>query len=136
MLHMKLYSGIIYHLALSIVILTSPTQRADSFIEMYHGLLNQAQYKEYHDDGIAGVAYDSMWSIALGLDKASKKIAAGNDSECSKLLGDLVPLEEFDYSNEKLGCILKSSMDEVSFIGVTVRMLNYKTQVYMHRYPM
>ena len=99
---------------------------------MYHGLLNQAQYKDYHDVGIAGVAYDSMWSIALGLDKASKKIAAGNDTECSDLPGDLVPLEEFDYSNEKLGCILKNSIDEVSFIGVTVRILYYKTQVYMH----
>ena len=104
---------------------------------MYHGLLNQAQYKDYHDAGIGGVAYDSMWSIALGLDKASKKIAAGNnDSECSDLPGDLVPLEEFDYSNEKLGCILKNSIDEVSFIGVTVRILNYKTQVYLYRYPM
>ena len=34
--------------------------------------------------------------------------------------GDLVPLEQFDYRNKKLGCLLQESMDEVSFLGVTV----------------
>ena len=34
--------------------------------------------------------------------------------------GDLVPLEQFDYGNKKLGCLLQESMDEVFFLGVTV----------------
>ena len=34
--------------------------------------------------------------------------------------GDLVPLEEFDYHNKKMGCLLKESMDEVFFHGVSV----------------
>ena len=62
-----------------------------------------------------------MWSIAIGLDIASRKIAACNDSGCSHLPGALVPLERFDYDNQKLGCIMKQSMDEVAFTGVTVR---------------
>ena len=69
------------------------------------------------------MAYDSIWSIAYGLDKASKKVAAGNDSGCGHLPGDLVPLEEFDYLNEKMGCVLKTSMDEVLFAGITVRQM-------------
>ena len=34
--------------------------------------------------------------------------------------GDVVPLEEFDYHNKKMGCLLKESMDEVFFHGVSV----------------
>ena len=34
--------------------------------------------------------------------------------------GNLVPLEEFDYHNKKMGCLLKERMDEVFFHGVTV----------------
>ena len=61
-----------------------------------------------------------MWSIAIGLDIASKKIADSNDSGCEHLYGELVPLEMFDYRNAKLGCIMKKSYDEVMFTGVTV----------------
>ena len=67
-----------------------------------------------------GVAYDAIWSIAIGLDIASKKITAGNDSGCEHTYGELVPLEMFDYGNEKLGCIMRQSYDEVMFTGVTV----------------
>ena len=35
-------------------------------------------------------------------------------------MDDLVPLEEFDYHNNKMGCLLKESMDEVFFHGVSV----------------
>ena len=35
--------------------------------------------------------------------------------------GDLVPLEMFDYRNKKLGCLLKESMDETNFLGISVR---------------
>ena len=31
-----------------------------------------------------------------------------------------MPLEEFDYHNKKMGCLLKESMDEVFFHGVSV----------------
>ena len=61
-----------------------------------------------------------MWSLAIGLDNAVKRIATGNDSGCENLPGDLVPLEEFDYSNEKVGCILRQGFAEVNFYGLTV----------------
>ena len=61
-----------------------------------------------------------MWSIAIGLDIASKKIKAGNDSGCENLYGELVPLEMFHHANEKVGCIMRKSFDEVMFTGITV----------------
>ena len=49
-----------------------------------------------------------------------KRIAMGNDSGCEGLPGDLVPLEEFDYTNERVGCILRQGFAEVNFLGITV----------------
>ena len=95
-------------------------QNATSFINDYRNLLQQPQYQEYREFGIAGAGYDAMWSIAIGLDIASKKITAGNDSGCENLNGELVPLEMFDYRNEKLGCIMRKSFDEIMFTGITV----------------
>ena len=34
--------------------------------------------------------------------------------------GKLVPLEKFDYHNEKLGCLIQESMDELKFLGIFV----------------
>ena len=39
---------------------------------------------------------------------------------CEGEIGDLVPLEEFDYHNAKLGCLLQESMDKIKFLGITV----------------
>ena len=50
----------------------------------------------------------------------SGKIARGEEGRCAGMEGDLVPLEQFDYGNKKLGCLLQESMDEVFFLGVTV----------------
>ena len=61
-----------------------------------------------------------MWSIAIGLDIALKKITAGNESGCEHLYGELVALEMFAHANEKLGCIMRKSFDEVMFTGITV----------------
>ena len=71
--------------------------------------------------------------MAIGLDRATRKIATGNDSGCENLPGDLVPLEYFNYTNEKLGCIMRQSFSEVQFIGVTVSyFLIYNTQPCVH----
>ena len=66
------------------------------------------------------MAHDGIWSLAIGLDNAVKRIAMGNDSGCEELPGDLVPLEQFDYTNEKVGCILRQGFTEVNFLGITV----------------
>ena len=58
--------------------------------------------------------------MAIGLDNAMKRIAVENDSGCEGLPGDLVPLEQFDYTNEKMGCLLRQGFAEVNFFGITV----------------
>ena len=108
------YSTCYFHMQFSF------PQNATSFLNGYEELLQQPQYQEYSEFGVVGVAYDAMWSIAIGLDIASKKIADGNDSRCEHLYGELVPLEMFNYSNVKLGCIMRKSYDEVMFTGITV----------------
>ena len=58
--------------------------------------------------------------MAIGLDNAMKRIAVGNDSGCEGLPGELVPLEQFDYTNERVGCLLRQGFAEVNFLGITV----------------
>ena len=66
------------------------------------------------------MVHEGIWSLAIGLDNAAKRISMRNDSGCEELPGDLVPLEEFDYSNERVGCILRQGFAEVNFLGITV----------------
>ena len=71
-----------------------------------------------HD--LAGVAFDTVWTIALGLHNASERVKINDTSGCDNLTGELVPLEEFSYQNQRMGCVLQRSIAEVNFTGVTV----------------
>ena len=65
--------------------------------------------------------YDLIWALALGLNSTSNKIAQGNETGCEEqYYGDLVPLEDFNYTNQKIGCILRKSISEVQFDGLSV----------------
>ena len=83
-------------------------------------MVNSSEYKNIDPLSTAGVAYDAVWAMAIGLDTASKRVRMGNESGCENLPGDLVPLEEFDYYNAKMGCVLQESFSETSFMGITV----------------
>ena len=96
------------------------SQTSGEFKEEYKSLLNSPEYEKYDSLSVAGVAYDAVWAMAIGLDTASERVRTGNDSGCDHLPGDLVPLEEFDYSNAKMGCVLEESFSEISFMGITV----------------
>ena len=39
---------------------------------------------------------------------------------CSHLDGELVPLNEFNYSNAFMGCVMKENFHRVNFTGVSV----------------
>ena len=67
-----------------------------------------------------GLIYDATWAMALGLHAALERVRMNDSSGCGHLPGELVPLEEFDYQNEKMGCVLRKSLHDVSFTGVTV----------------
>lgn len=67
------------------------------------------------------MAYDATWAMAVGLHRAAERITNKNDSGCEDMNGEMLPLENFTYSNEKMGCILLQSYAEAVFEGVTVR---------------
>ena len=70
---------------------------------------------------VAGMAYDATWAMAVAMHRAAERISNGNDSGCGNLTGEMLPLENFTYSNKKLACILQNSYAEAEFEGVTVR---------------
>ena len=67
------------------------------------------------------MAYDATWAMAVGMHRAAESISNKNDSGCEHFNGELVPLENFTYSNKKMGCILLKSYADAVFEGVTVR---------------
>lgn len=69
---------------------------------------------------VPNIGFDLTWILALGLDNAVERVAMEDDSGCEHVPGEIVPLEEFDYFNEKMGCILKQSFGQVNFEGLSV----------------
>ena len=69
---------------------------------------------------LAGTEFDAIWAMALGLDSASRRVLMNDSIECDHLPGALVHLEDFDYLNEKMGCLLSNSFQKVNFSGITV----------------
>ena len=71
----------------------------------------------------ASIVFDLIWSLALGLNRTAQLVADNDisDTKCSDdLPGELVPLEEFDYSNQLMGCVLQDSIQKVKFLGLSV----------------
>ena len=78
----------------------------------------------------AGVRlYDVMWVIAIALNNTIAMVRSGdiNETGCSNVSGSLVPLEEFDYSNEKMGCLIQWNLQQTNFSGGSVRFSNVKS---------
>ena len=71
----------------------------------------------------AGVRiYDIMWVLAHALNNTATMVDNGNISEtnCGNMHGSLVPLDEFDYENEKMACLLQWNLQQTDFSGVSV----------------
>ena len=66
--------------------------------------------------------YDVIWVLALALNNTMTMINSGDISEtnCGNIPGSLVPLEQFNYSNEKIGCLIQWNLQQTNFTGVTV----------------
>lgn len=69
---------------------------------------------------VAESEFDAIWVMALGLHSASERVRMNDSSGCDHLPGELVPLEEFDYVNDRMGCVLRNSFQQVRFRGITV----------------
>ncbi|XP_019849367.1 PREDICTED: gamma-aminobutyric acid type B receptor subunit 2-like [Amphimedon queenslandica] len=94
----------------------TPRMYLDNYTDL---ILNDPLYENLMLLSLSGVAFDGVWAIAVGLDLASQRLSSGNVSGCEDVPGNLVPLEQFDYTNMKLGCIIRQSFSEVNFLGLT-----------------
>ena len=79
-----------------------------------------------YDRVLAGVMYDVIWVLALSLNKTMNMINSGaiNETNCENVSGSLVALEHFNYTNEKIGCVIQWNLQRTNFSGVSVSVLN------------
>lgn len=66
--------------------------------------------------------YDVMWILAIALNNTLTAVESGdiNETNCTDVRGALVPLEQFSYSNEKMGCVIQWYLQQTNFSGVSV----------------
>ena len=66
--------------------------------------------------------YDGLWALAFALNRTMTMVNSGDieDTRCQNVSGSLVPLHEFTYSNEMMGCLIQWSLQQTNFSGLTV----------------
>ena len=68
--------------------------------------------------------YDAIWALAIAFNETMMMVEAGNTSiegtGCENATGSLVPLENFTYKNEKMGCLIQWNLQRTNFSGVSV----------------
>ena len=66
--------------------------------------------------------YDVLWVLALALNNTNSMVNSGdiNGTGCEGVPGSLVPLEEFKYSNSRMGCLIQWNIQQTNFSGLTV----------------
>ena len=66
--------------------------------------------------------YDALWALAFALNQTMTMVDGDNISEtgCQNAFGSLVPLHEFTYRNELMGCLIQSNLQRTNFSGLTV----------------
>ena len=77
----------------------------------------------YEVSDAGGRAYDAVWILAVALNHTIAMVKSGNinGTGCENISGSLVPLEQFQYSNEKMGCLMQYNIQMANFTGVSVR---------------
>ena len=66
--------------------------------------------------------YDGLWALAFALNRTMAMVNSGDISgtTCQNASGLLVPLHQFTYSNELMGCLIQWSLQVTNFSGLTV----------------
>ena len=66
--------------------------------------------------------YDVLWVLALALNNTNAMIDGGdiNGTGCEGVPGSLVPLEDFNYTNKRIGCLIQWNIQQTDFSGLTV----------------
>jgi hypothetical protein len=66
--------------------------------------------------------YDGLWALAFALNRTMTMVNTGdiNQTRCQNASGSPVPLNQFTYSNELMGCLIQWSLQATNFSGLTV----------------
>ena len=85
--------------------------------------VSRARQYGYSVSDAGGRAYDAIWVLALALNHTMAMVRSGNinGTDCENAIGTLVPLEKFEYSNEKMGCLIQWNIQQTNISGVSVR---------------
>ena len=94
-------------------------QTPDAFEEEYTKRANEGGF-EILDVGVR--LYDIMWMLSIALNNTMSMVRSGDISGtgCNSVPGSLVPLEEFNYNNEKMGCLIQWNLQTTNYTGVSV----------------
>ena len=89
-----------------------------------------------YDRVLAGVMFDVIWVLAMALKETMAMINHGDISQtnCVNASGDLLPLEHFNYTNEKIGCLVQWNLQKTHFDGVSVSILLTISVVYSGKF--
>ena len=77
----------------------------------------------FSTSGVAYNLYDVLWLFALALNNTDAMVKSGYNisrTGCESVPGSLVPLEEFSYSNGRMGCLIQWNLQQTNFYGLTV----------------
>ena len=99
-------------------------QNSETFRKIYNDRINSPKYKNYTRLDFFGSAYDAVWTLAVGLDSVERWVKDGVPDRvnrtCEDRVGELVTLDQFNYRNKKMGCLLHEAISSVNFTGITV----------------
>lgn len=62
--------------------------------------------------------------MAIALDNVQKAVCEGNNLGC-ELSSNLTSIEDFEYYNAQLECMIKTSLNMTNFVGVSVSVCWY-----------
>ncbi len=74
------------------------------------------------------MAFDALWTFALALNRTSEMVQSSTRQGIANLTGcnvpgELVPLENFAYSNQFMGCVIRWNLEKTDFVGISVSQL-------------
>ena len=63
-----------------------------------------------------------LWVLAFALNSTNAMVKGGDitGTGCEGVPGSLVPLEEFNYSNSRMGCLIQWNIQQTNLSGLTV----------------
>ena len=98
----------------------------NEFDDEYLRRLQEPRYRvrNLRPTSAPGLLYDAVWAMAIALQNVSERVRRNDSSGCSKLPGELVLLEQFDYENELMGCMMRNSYYDITFTGITVSIIS------------